>query len=76
MASIYCLAPQRTTRSAVAAGERPSRRQPLPPNAAAAPPSRARRRRLLSLAAPLLFLPWRDCDQGGNYSTGKLPRVC
>jgi len=29
------------------------------------------RRRLLSVAVPLLWLPWRGCDQGGNYSTGE-----
>ncbi|KAI3438670.1 hypothetical protein D9Q98_001091 [Chlorella vulgaris] len=33
-----------------------------------APPSFFRRR--LASAVPLLFLPWRGCDQGGNYSTG------
>ena len=30
------------------------------------------RRRLLCVGIPLLFLPWRGCDEGGNYSTGAL----
>lgn len=35
-----------------------------------------RRRQLLSVAAPLLFLPWRGCDVGGNYATGVADNNC
>lgn len=30
------------------------------------------RRWLLSVAPPLLFLPWKGCSEGGFYDTGKL----
>lgn len=52
----------------------PSRRHPA--RHRAPPPSAATgRRRLLSIAVPLLWLPWRGCDQGGSYSTGEQPEV-
>lgn len=45
--------------------------RPRGPTHQPAPAPPLPRRRLLSVAVPLLFLPWRGCDQGGNYSTGK-----
>ena len=45
--------------------QRRSQRAAPPP-----PPLVLPRRRLLSIAAPLLFLPWRGCDEGGSYSIG------